>query len=93
MPANKKYLMTSRWARFSKVLASILGAYLASISFHLTLALFFDRVVVLGTSIVTTFILWGGFMLLIYKIQKPWKAWLVLGGVIVSGAVSFMLLR
>lgn len=93
MPANKKYLMTSRWSRASKLIASILGAYLASISFHLTLTLFLDRVAVLGTSIFTSFLLWVGFMLLIYKARKPWIAWCIVLSTICLGAVAFIFNR
>ena len=93
MPASKKYLLTSRWARISKVFAAIIGAYLASISFHLTLALLFDKGLILGISIFTTFILWVGFMLMVYKVRKPWKAWGIIGLTIMVGAISFALLR
>ena len=77
MPANKKYLTRSNWAKAGKLLAAILGGFLSSTAFHLALASVFDTVIVWGTAIYSTFILWGFFILWVYWIRIAWKAWLV----------------
>ena len=78
MPANKKYLLKSGWARASKVLAAILGSLAASLALHMALALWVGFDYVLPTSTFSVFIVWTGLMLLVYRIEKPWKSWAVL---------------
>ena len=87
MPANKKYLTRSKWAKAGKFLAAILGGFLSSTAFHLALASVFDTVIVWGTAIYTTFILWGFFILWVYWIRVAWKAWLVSFAVVAVSAV------
>lgn len=64
--------------RTSKILAALLGSMVASISLHLALALWLGFTYVVPTSIYTIFIIWVGFMLLVYWIKKPWKSWVLL---------------
>ena len=91
MPANKKYLTRSGWAKAGKLSAAILGGFLSSTALHLALASVLDTVVVWGTAIFTTFILWGIFMLWVYWIRVAWKAWLVSFAVIaVSAGVIYV---
>lgn len=78
MPANKKHLLKSGWARASKVLAAILGSLAASLALHMALALWVGFDYVLPTSTFSVFIVWTGLMLLVYRIEKPWKSWAVL---------------
>lgn len=78
MPANKKYLLKSGWARASKVLAAIPGSLAASLALHLALALWVGFDYVVPTSTFSVFIVWTGLMLLVYRIEKPWKSWAVL---------------
>lgn len=78
MPANKKYLLKTGWARASKVLAALLGSLAASLALHIALALWVGFDYVLPTSTFSVFIVWTGFMLLVYRIEKPWKSWAVL---------------
>lgn len=78
MPANKKYLLKSGWARASKVLAAILGSLAACLALHMALALWVGFDYVLPTSTFSVFIVWTGLMLLVYRIEKPWKSWAVL---------------
>ena len=78
MPANKKYLLKTGWAKASKVLAAILGSLAASLTLHIALALWLGFDYVIPTSAFSIFIVWTGFMLLVYRIEKPWKSWTVL---------------
>ena len=87
MPANKKYLTTSNWAKAGKITAAIVGGFLSSTAFHLALASVFDTVIIWGTAIYTTFILWGFFMLWVYWVRVAWKAWLVSLAVIAASAL------
>ncbi|MEM9142620.1 MAG: hypothetical protein AAGA86_06500 [Bacteroidota bacterium] len=91
MPANKKYLLRTRWGRTSKVLAALLGSMLASIALHLALALWFGFKYVIPTSIFSIFIVWVGFMLVVYWIKKPWKSWILLLTVILVSTAGIIL--
>ncbi|MCG8306529.1 MAG: hypothetical protein MI975_04000 [Cytophagales bacterium] len=75
MPANKKYLISSPWTKTGKIIASILGAWLVSLSFHMALALWIDMKSVLVTSAYSIFIVWSLLMLVVYWIKSPWKVW------------------
>ncbi|MEM7550984.1 MAG: hypothetical protein AAF363_14970 [Bacteroidota bacterium] len=76
MPANKRYLTTSFWAKFGKITAAIIGGLVTSTAFHLALASQFNTMIVWGTAIFTTFLLWAGIILFVYWIRVAWKAWL-----------------
>lgn len=78
MPANSKYLTTSPWVKFSKIMAAIPGALIATVCFHLALASWFTPTIVWGTSVFTLYLLWVGFILLTYGLRKVWHTWLVL---------------
>ena len=91
MPANKKYLLKNGWARASKVLAAILGSLAASLALHIALALWVGFDYVLPTSTFSVFILWTGFMLLVYRIEKPWKSWVVLLIILLVCAIGIVL--
>ena len=91
MPANKKYLLNTRLGRTSKVLAALFGSMLASIALHLALALWVGYKYVIPTSIYSIFIVWVGFMLLVYWIKKPWKSWVLLLTVILISTVGIVL--
>ncbi|MEM6725423.1 MAG: hypothetical protein AAF598_15385 [Bacteroidota bacterium] len=91
MPANKKYLLKSKWARASKIIAAILGGFLATISLHGALAILIGFDYVLPTSLFSTFIVWSIFMLVVYWVDKPWKSWSVLLSVtLVCSVVIFI---
>ena len=91
MPANKKYLLKTRLGRTSKITAALFGSMIASISLHLALALWLGFTYVIPTSIYTIFIVWVGFMLLVYWIKKPWKSWILLLSVILVSVVGIVL--
>lgn len=78
MPANKKYLMQSGWAKASKVIAAILGGLLASIALHMVLAIWIDQKIMLTITLFTMFIVWPLMMVMVYWIRKPWVSWAVL---------------
>ncbi len=91
MPANKKYLTTSLWAKFGKISAAIIGGFLASTAIHLAFATQLDPIAVWGTAIFTTFLVWTGIILFIYWIRAAWKAWLFcIGLMLISVAVIYL---
>jgi len=82
MPAKKKYL-SGGWRRFSKILAVIFGAYAATATLHIAIAKSVpDDTPVLLTSTYTSFLVWIGFMVMIYMIRRAWVSWGILFGVI-----------
>lgn len=77
MPANPKYLTQSKWQRFAKITAAILGGYLVSISFHLALASWFIRANMIITMAFSGFILWVSLMVVAFLAKNGWKIWLI----------------
>ena len=91
MPANKKYLLNTRWARTSKILAAFLGGLLATMALHMAFAVWGDEKVVIVTSLYSIFIIWPLFMLMVYWIKKPWKSWVILLSVTVFfGVLTYL---
>ncbi|MEM9834711.1 MAG: hypothetical protein AAF944_29080 [Bacteroidota bacterium] len=93
MPANKKYLLKTRGARTSKVLASTIGGLAATIGILSLLGL-----MGLGEMVILTiwFVfpsLWVFFIAVVYWIKKPGKAWAILGVVIVVSGLGIFLLK
>ncbi|KUJ63132.1 hypothetical protein AR687_02965 [Flavobacteriaceae bacterium CRH] len=77
MPANPKYLTQSKWQRFAKITAAILGGYFVSVTFHLALASWFNRANVLMTTAFTGFILWVALMVIAFLAKSAWKIWVI----------------
>jgi len=75
MPANPKYLTQSKWQRFAKITAAILGGYFVSVTFHLALASWFNRANILMTMAFTGFILWVALMVVAFLAKSGWKIW------------------
>ncbi|MEO8532779.1 MAG: hypothetical protein ABI441_03475 [Flavobacterium sp.] len=75
MPANPKYLTQSKWQRFAKITAAILGGYFVSVSFHLALASWFNRVNIIMTMAFTGFILWVALMVIAFLAKSGLKIW------------------
>ncbi|MDC6366714.1 MULTISPECIES: hypothetical protein [Flavobacteriaceae] len=75
MPANKKYLTTSKWQRTAKITAAILGGYLVAVMFHLALASWYNHVNIIITSTFSAFILWAIMMVLAFLGKNGWKTW------------------
>lgn len=78
MPANAKYL-SSGWARFSKIMAAIFGAYFATMFIHMAIAKNAPNdTPVLLTSTYSTFLVWCGFMVMVFLIKRAWVSWALL---------------
>jgi len=75
MPANPKYLTQSKWQRFAKITAAILGGYFVSVTFHLALASWLNRANVLMTMAFSGFILWVALMVVAFLAKSGWKIW------------------
>jgi Ca2+/Na+ antiporter len=75
MPANPKYLTQSKWQRFAKITAAILGGYFVSITFHLALASWFNRANILMTMAFSGFIFWVALMVIAFLAKSGWKIW------------------
>ncbi|MEO6174612.1 MAG: hypothetical protein ABIP27_05625 [Flavobacterium circumlabens] len=75
MPANPKYLTQSKGQRFAKITAAILGGYFVSVSFHLALASWFNRVNIIMTMAFTGFILWVALMVIAFLAKSGLKIW------------------
>lgn len=75
MPANPKYLTHSPWQRFAKITAAILGGYMVTTAFHLSLATWVNKVDVIITSTFSSFILWTILMVLTFLAKNGWKIW------------------
>ncbi|UZR96361.1 hypothetical protein [Chondrinema litorale] len=91
MPANPKYLTTSNWVKASKITAAILGSLIATLSFHLALASWFNPTLVWGTSVFSLFILWLGFILLTYWVRKAWHIWSILSAISLISVLAIYL--
>jgi hypothetical protein len=91
MPANKKYLIKSSWAKGSKVIAAILGSFVASMSLHLALTYWLPRPTVLITSTFSVFVIWILLMLWVYAAETAIKSWLILGSILVLSAILVIL--
>ena len=82
MPAKKKYL-SGGWRRLSKVIAILFGAYAATATLHIAIAKSVPNdTPVLLTSTYSSFLVWVGFMVMIYMIKKAWISWSILFSVI-----------
>ncbi|NRB46094.1 MAG: hypothetical protein HRU41_00360 [Saprospiraceae bacterium] len=87
MPAKAEHL-SSGWTRFSKLMAALFGAYLATIFLHLSIAkMLVDDTPVIITSTYSTFLVWCGFMIMIYLIKKAWISWAILLSIISVGSL------
>jgi len=75
MPANPKYLTQSKWQRFAKITAAILGGYFVSVTFHLALAAWINRSNILMTMAFSGFILWVALMVIAFLAKNGLKIW------------------
>lgn len=91
MPANKKYLTTSPWIKFGKLSAAIFGSLAASVSFHMALAFWVDRSVLVPTAVFTVFIFWVGLMVVSYWVPKVWQAWSIMLGISLVSALAILI--
>ncbi|MEM1339579.1 MAG: hypothetical protein AAF717_18450 [Bacteroidota bacterium] len=91
MPANKKYLATSRWTRTSKFLAAFLGGFIVLIFLVMALSSWLNPKVVVITAIYAGFIVWIFLMLLVYWIKKAWVSWLIFAVITLVSALFMYL--
>lgn len=91
MPANKKYLLQTRLGRTSKILAIFFGGLFATLSVHLSLAIWVGYAQVISGSVFTVFLLWVFFMVMVYWLEKPWKSWLFLLVIILLSVLGIVL--
>lgn len=83
MPANPKYLTTSKRQRFAKISAGILGGYLVSTALHLVLVQWSaDHEIVMITFEFSLFLLWILFLILPFLFKNGWKCWNIYLGII-----------
>lgn len=75
MPANPKYLTQSKWQRFAKITAAILGGYFVSVSFHMALASWLNPANSIITSAFSGFILWVALMVIAFLAKSGLKIW------------------
>jgi len=92
MPANKKYLTTSPWLRFSKITAGFVGGYVVMISLHLLLTKIFPRENVLATAFFTGYLLWAFLLLGAFLAKNVWKVWLTYIGLALLFAIPYAML-
>ncbi len=84
MPANPKHLTKSTWQQFAKISSGLLGGYIISSLFHMSLALWLPySKEVLITAIYTHYIVWCGLLIVPFLFKNGWKAWALYAAVIV----------
>lgn len=82
MPANPKHLTKSPWQQFAKISAGILGGYIITALFHMSMSLWLPNPKeVLITSIFTFFIVWGIMLIIPFLFKNGWKSWLLYLGI------------
>ena len=91
MPANKKYLTTSPWLRFSKIMAGTVGGYLVMISLHLLLTRVFPRENVVATAFFTGYILWAFLLLWAFIAKNVWQVWLTYAGLSLLFSLPYLI--
>lgn len=75
MPANPKYLTTSRSQRFAKISAGIIGGYLIALELHYVLALIVNQEIVLVSMRFTMYLVWVTLMFIPFIFRNGWKCW------------------
>ncbi|MEM8901704.1 MAG: hypothetical protein AAGC85_26585 [Bacteroidota bacterium] len=91
MPANSKYY-SSNWARFSKIVAAVLGGYLATMLFHYGIVLNLEDLFTGAITIVySSFIMWVALMTAIFWIKKPWVGWVIILSISLFGGLLIFL--
>lgn len=76
MPANQKYLNKSSWQQFAKISSGILGGYIITALFHMSITLWLPySKEVLVTSIISFFIVWCFLLIIPFLFKNGWRAW------------------
>jgi len=77
MPANPKYLEKSPWQSFAKISSGIIGGYIITALFHMSMALWLPNPKeILITSIYTVFVLWVTLLIIPFLFKNGWKVWM-----------------
>ncbi len=87
MPANPKYLTSSGWVRFSRIMSGFVGGFAVTIGLHLVLTLWVDRATVIITSTYSGFILWAILLMTAFLIRRAWMVWAIYLGLILVFAI------
>ena len=93
MPANKKYLLKSGWARASKVIAAILGGLVVSCALHVLFGLLLDAEIMILSIWFTFPITWAFVITLVYWIKSPWKVWGMIASISLMASVTIYLIK
>lgn len=84
MPANPKYLNNSPWHQGAKISAGVLGGYIITALFHMSLALWLPSPKnVLITSVFTFFIVWGALLIIPFLFKNGFKSWALYSVIII----------
>jgi ABC-type Na+ efflux pump permease subunit len=75
MPVNFKYLTTSKWQRFAKITAAIIGGYIVTISVHMAIATWINIKNTVMTMAFSGIILWASLMIIAFIPKNGWKTW------------------
>lgn len=84
MPANPKYLTTSKWQRFAKLSAALIGSFLVTASLHLAAAACTSPKVILKTAQFSMFMVWAALMFVPYLMNNGWKCWFLFIGLTIA---------
>ncbi|MEM6361439.1 MAG: hypothetical protein AAF149_16140 [Bacteroidota bacterium] len=93
MPANKKYLLETKRARISKIIAAIVGGLVATHAVLMLVALLGWQDFVVLTIWFVWPSLWVFFICVVYWVKKPVKVWGLLGTIILVCSVAIYLLK
>ena len=75
MPANKKYLLKSKWAKASKVIAAIPGGLIVVSLLHILFGLIISAELMVLCMWFTFPITWAFMITVVYWIKNPVKVW------------------
>lgn len=90
MPANSKYLTTSRAQRFVRLLTGFVGGYAITTLVHLLAASYLSKSIVLITFTFSGFILWAVLFITAYIPKKTCQAVVIYTGIsLVLGMLLF----
>ena len=78
MPANKKYLLKSKWVKGSKIFAALVGGAATTLILHIALAKMCNPDIVVLSSWFSMPLLWATIMVMIYWIKDHLKGWSLL---------------
>lgn len=93
MPANKKYLLKTRWGRTSKILAAIPGAIMATAIIEIVMGLLWNTEMVVVSMWFSYPLIWVTFICAVYWIKKPWKAWVLLLSISLVGVIMIYFIK